>query len=119
MKRNVTEYDFIEAFREMGRQDSFSCEGLKALYEWFEEYEEGTGEEIELDVVGICCDFSEYDTAIEAAQDYGWEPEDGNDYEQEVSAMEWLSDRTTMIAFCGVEYLGGRNSTSGVIIQGF
>ena len=75
MKRNVTEHDFTEAFRDYGRNDQFSYEGLKALYEWFEEYEEDTGEEIELDVIGICCDFSEYDTALEAAEECGYEPE--------------------------------------------
>ena len=73
MKRNVSEYEFCDAFRDMGRGDSFSYEGLKALYDHLLQYEEDTGEEIELDVISLCCDYSEYDTALEAAQEYGFE----------------------------------------------
>ena len=132
MKRNVSEHDFTEAFRDYGRQDNFSYEGLKALYEWFEEYEEDTGEEIELDVVGICCDFSEYDTALEAAREYGndWTPpmydEDDEERDQEEIAeeletycLEWLQDRASVIVVPAVEYFGGRSFSGSVIIQGF
>ena len=138
MKRNVTEHDFTEAFRDYGRNDEFSYEGLKALYEWFEEYEEGlkaledTGEEIELDVIGICCDFSEYDSALEAAREYGndWTPEmyDEDDEERnpeeiaeelETYCLEWLQDRTTVIVVDAVQYLGDRSFSGSVIIQGF
>ena len=92
MKRNVTEHDFTEAFRDYGRNDEFSYEGLKALYEWFEEYEEGTGEEIELDVVGICCDFSEYDSALEAAEEYGYEPDPLEYYLDNMDTLEMSID---------------------------
>ena len=124
MKRNVTEHDFTEAFRDYGRQDNFSYEGLKALYEWFEEYEEDTGEEIELDVIGICCDFSEYDTALEAAEEYGWEPseddlEDCEEDEIEDMAATWLQGRTSVIAVPAVEYFGDRSFSGSVIVQEF
>lgn len=59
MYTQVTQSDFIDAFRTMNRMDNFSYDGLVALYEWFEQYEEDTGERIELDVIAICCDFSE------------------------------------------------------------
>ena len=59
MKSNVTEYDFRRAFETI-RPDNFSYQGLGAMYEWFESYEDDTGEEIELDVIAICCDFCEY-----------------------------------------------------------
>ena len=124
MKRNVSEHDFTEAFRDYGRQDNFSYEGLKALYEWFEEYEEDTGEEIELDVIGICCDFSEYDTALEAAEEYGWELseddlEDCEEDEIEDMAATWLQGRTSVIIVPPVEYFGDRSFSGSVIIQGF
>ena len=120
MKRNVSEHDFTEAFRDYGRQDDFSYEGLKALYEWFEQYEEDTGEEIELDVVGICCDFSEYDTALEAAEEYGYEPEMcDDDEENEENAIEWLQDRTSVIVVPAVEHFGDRSFAGSVIVQGF
>lgn len=59
----VTESQFINAFKSWDTyKNNFSYEGLKALYEYFEEVAEcsdsGT---FELDVVAICCDFAEFD----------------------------------------------------------
>ena len=51
MKRSIYFDDFVEAFEEMGRMGHFSEEGLKALFDYLEEYEEDTGIEIELDVI--------------------------------------------------------------------
>lgn len=59
MKQTVTESDFINAFVQMNRKENFTYEGRKALYEYFEQYEQDTGEEIELDVIAICCEYSE------------------------------------------------------------
>lgn len=50
---------FRDEFRACGRVDQFSYEALGLLFDYFEAYEMDTGEEIELDVVSICCDFSE------------------------------------------------------------
>lgn len=58
MKQTIGFYEFSEAFRNI-RPDNFSYEGLQALFEYLEQYEDETGEEIELDVIAICCDFSE------------------------------------------------------------
>lgn len=69
MKQTINEYQFRDAFHDMGRGDQFSHQGLGALYEMLADYEDGTGEEIELDPIAICCDFSEC-TAAEIAQDY-------------------------------------------------
>ena len=59
MKINVTEYLFIDYFNNI-RPDAFTYEALKALYDYFIDYEESTGDEIELDVIAICCDYAEY-----------------------------------------------------------
>ena len=50
---------FRDEFRACGRADQFSYEALGLLFDYFEAYEMDTGEEIELDVISICCDFSE------------------------------------------------------------
>lgn len=60
MKMTVYRNDFIEAFREAGQQDNFSYEGLKALFDYLEDYEDSTGEEIKLDVIALCVDYSEW-----------------------------------------------------------
>ena len=70
MKQTVNMYDFERAFKRCER-DNFSYDGLKALFEYLEEYEEGTGEEVELDVIALCCDYMEYDSLNEYNDDYG------------------------------------------------
>ena len=111
MKSNVSQYDFERAFVDMGRGDNFTYDALRALYDYLIELEEGTGEEWELDVIGLCCDYSEHDSALEAAKEYGFEPDADNDYEQEVAATEWLNERTQVISFA--------DGDGGVIIAGF
>jgi hypothetical protein len=88
----------------------WSRSGAYALVEYLEELESDTGTEIEFDVVAIRCDFSEYSSALEAAQEYGFVTEENNTEEEalESEALEWLIDRTQVIEFEG-----------GVIIQNF
>lgn len=58
MKTTVSEYEFIDAFTRI-RPDNFSFDGLAILFKGLEEFEADTGEEMELDVIAICCDFCE------------------------------------------------------------
>ncbi|MHB8362439.1 MAG: hypothetical protein ACYDBX_02365 [Patescibacteria group bacterium] len=57
MKKTIDFNDFQNEFEQMGRKDSFSYDGLKLLFDMFEETDENT----ELDVIAIDCDFSEND----------------------------------------------------------
>lgn len=59
MKSTVTKLDFRAAFHNMGRGDQFTHEGLWELYDFLIDMENDTGEEFELDVIALCCDFSE------------------------------------------------------------
>ena len=67
MYQTVTNYDFHDAFRDAGRED-FSYEALDELFEYYEQLEQEIGEQIELDPVAICCEWSEYES-WEAAQE--------------------------------------------------
>ena len=69
MKQTINFYDFQKAFQDL-RLNSFSYEGLRALFEYLEESEESTGEEMELDVIALCGDYTEYASAEEYAKDY-------------------------------------------------
>jgi len=111
MKKTLSTNDIANALRDDKNAD-WSWNGALALAEYLEECEEDTGEEIELDVVAIRCDFSEYETALEVARDHGndWTPEmfndDGNENEQfcdelEKHCLEWIKDRATVIEFEG------------------
>jgi len=63
MKLYVTESMFIDAFKQSDtRKNQFSYEGLQALFEYFEEYEDSTGETIDFDMIAICCEYTEYDS---------------------------------------------------------
>ena len=86
MKSNVTFCDFCDRFRDMGRNDSFTYAGKRALFDYLEELEDGCDMEIELDVVGLDCEYSEHDTALEAAKEYGYEPD------QDPSSLVYLSN---------------------------
>jgi len=59
MKRIITKSKFMDAFVEMGRADDFSYESKSALYDYIIEYEESCDTETELDVIALCCEYSE------------------------------------------------------------
>lgn len=93
-------------------ENGFSYAGALALCEYLEELEEDTGEEIEFDAVGIRCDWSEFDTAREAATEYGFEPDaDLDEDEMEESALEWLRDQTQVVEI--------DSGYGGVVVCGF
>lgn len=98
---------FIDNWPE-SRKNQFSFEALRAIFDHIEEIEQDTDEEIEYDPIAICVDWTEYDSALEAAQEYGYE--DGVDLEphgsvdllevaelEEKQAREWLEGRTTVL----------------------
>lgn len=70
MKKSVSFYDFEKAFAEM-RPNYFTRAGLKALFDYLENFEAETGEEIDLDVITLCGDFAEYENIAEYNRDYG------------------------------------------------
>lgn len=88
MKKNVTRNDFVNEFAEYGRGDQFSEDALDAIYEYIVEVEEDTGEEFELDVIAICCDFTEYESLEELQE-----------YYSDIESMEDLSNSTMVIEF--------------------
>jgi hypothetical protein len=78
----------------------WSRAGARALVEHLEQLEEDCGTEIEFDAVSIRCDYSEYDNALEAAKEQGFEPDEDEDEDtKEASALDWLCDRTEAITF--------------------
>lgn len=61
MKMNVNFSMFVSAFESAGRTTQFSYEGKRTLFEYLCDMEDSMGEEIELDIIGLCCDYTEYD----------------------------------------------------------
>ena len=63
--QNVTESMFHDAFVQQGRKDQFSYEGRAALYRHLTELADDSGEPIELNVIALCCEFTEYESIEE------------------------------------------------------
>lgn len=121
MKQAVNFSQFCDAFEHMDRKDNFSHNGLQALFDYLEQYEEDAGQEIELDVIALCCEYAEYDSAMDCAKEYGYgevvdlEPHGSVDLLEvaaleEKQAREWLEERTTVIPIEGEK---------GIVIQQF
>jgi hypothetical protein len=66
MKDTINIYHFSDAMIEHG----FSYEGAKALFEYFEQYEQDTGEEMEFDPIAFRCSFDEYENLQEIKKNY-------------------------------------------------
>lgn len=96
MKTTVSRYDFERAFVDYGRKDQFSYEALGLLFDYLEEYEESTGEEIELDVIAFCCEYSE-DTIEDIANNYRIDVEGLDDDEQIEAVREYLEENTQLV----------------------
>jgi hypothetical protein len=97
MKTTVSKYDFERAFVDADRKDNFSYEALGLLFDYFESYEEETGQEIELDVIAICCEYSE-DTPEGIANNY-WSVDDLTQDEEELrdQVREYLEANTSIV----------------------
>jgi len=111
MKKILNTYDIAN---ELLADDNakWSRAGAFALADYLEDFEEETGEEMELDRVALRCEFNEYRTALEAALEYLSMDEivqrrDAVD-NLEGSALEYLHENTMAIEFDG-----------GVIVSNF
>ena len=114
-------YQLEQLFRECGREHHFSYEGFNALYDYLEEFSECTGEDFKIDVIALCCDFTEYESWEEIYNIYSYsynnESKTFEELEEEGELddfKEWVQDRTTVI-----ECTDYKNNVVGIIIQCF
>jgi len=67
------------------------------LFEYLEQYEDGTGEKIELDLCALCCDYSE-DNYEDIINNYNIDVSECNDEDEKLAAVEeYLSENTMLI----------------------
>jgi hypothetical protein len=97
MKQTINFSDFVDAFRAYDRYDQFGYQALMVIFEYLEELEESTGQELELDVVAICCDYAT-DNWEAIAENYsidlsGFENED----EKQDAVIEYLNENTILL----------------------
>jgi len=95
MKQSINVSQFRNAFRDHGRADQFSYEALGAIYDYLEMLEEDCGTDTELDVIAICCDFTEYAGLAEFQADY----------DDSFESVDDIAQRTTVIPLSGEAFV--------------
>jgi len=108
MYTNTTKTDCMDTMQAV-RPGSFTYDGLDALFDGLEAMEDDMGEQIEYSPVTICCQFSEYPSAIDALLDLGGDLEAAartllENEEQETAeenALDLLRDETLVFECYG------------------
>ena len=97
MKQSITFSAFVDAFNAHDRYDQFGYKALRVIFDYLEQYEEDTGEELELAVLAICCDYT-VDKWENIAKDYNIEldPEEDS-VDQACTVLEYLQDNTIFL----------------------
>ena len=104
MKQTIGFREFCQAFEQL-RPQNFSGEGLGVLWDYLEQHETDTGVDLELDVIAICCDFSE-DTWQGIAENYSIEiDENENEEEQQQQVADYLTDEGVFVAQVGDSFV--------------
>ena len=94
----------------MGRKNQFSYSGKRALFDWLENLEDETKNEIELDVIALCCEYTEYANLAKFQQDYN---------NEEYTSIEDIAENTTVIRISDVQYPCNCSNDESFIIQAF
>ena len=98
IKQNVNFSMFLDSFSDTYRHN-FTYEGKRALFDYLEQLSEDLGEDIELDIIALCCEYAEYKNLEELQRDYS-----------NIETMEDLENKTQVIRF---------NDSKAFIIQNF
>jgi hypothetical protein len=105
MKQTVSKSDFIDQFRVMDRLENFSYEARGLLFDYLEEYEEDTGEELEMDVIAVCCEYSE-DSPEDITANYGVDlSECADDDAKADTVREYLEENTVIVGETAVGFV--------------
>ena len=97
MKQTINFSQFCDSFSD-SYKNNFSYEGKRALFDYLEQYEEDTDEEIELNTIALCCDYTEYESLEDCLKEY-----------DNIETLEELQERTQVIEL----------ENGGIIIQNF
>lgn len=99
MKQSITFSQFVDAFHAYDRYDSFGYDGLRVIFDYLESYEQDTGEEIELDVIAICCDYNMM-TVEDIVKGYEIDLSDVDAQDVEEYVLNYLNETTQIVGQC-------------------
>ena len=92
MHQTINVSSFRDAFHAMGRGDQFTYDGLGMLFDYFEDLDSSH----ELDVIAICCGYSE-DMPAYIADQYDVDVEDMSDGETLDAVLEYLGNNSLVV----------------------
>ena len=96
IKTTINFSQFCDSFSDTYK-NNFTYDGKRALYDYLEALSEDIGEDIELDTIALCCEYSEY---VDIEEIQGVYPD--------IKSTDDLRDNTQVIEFEG-----------GIIIQNY
>lgn len=106
--QTVSLSDFRDAFRAYNRLENFSHEGCEVLFNYLEEMFDSTGTPYELDVIALCCEYTEV-SAADVISNYSLEvTDDMTEKELNDIVRKYLQENTCII---------GETSTGFVYLQ--
>jgi hypothetical protein len=83
--KEVNFSSFCDSFSD-SYKNNFTYEGKKALFEYLEQLSDDAGENIELDIIALCCEYTEYESFEELQKQY-----------PNIEDFEDLNNHTTVI----------------------
>ena len=92
MHININFTQFHNQFRIMDRDSNFSYEGLMSLFDYLED----VNPDMELDVISICCDYSE-NTVGKLSEMYSIDISGLDEKESLSSVIDYLSENSNVI----------------------
>jgi hypothetical protein len=117
MKTTVNFNDFVSAFSlfdgrmaKNGEPGNFDYDGLRVLFNYLEELEQDCGEEYELDVIALCCDFAQ-DNVESIAEQYSIDIEGLDEYEQREAVLDHIINSNSTVC--------GETSSGDIVYQQF
>lgn len=100
----ISSSDLYHMACRMDRGDNFGYKGWNAIGDYLENLSDDLGEDVEVDIVGICCEYSMSEDVSEWWEEYGvysdidsdeWEEMDD---EEKLEAIEnYLQDNTSVV----------------------
>ena len=96
--KTLNEDDFIDEFKAYNREDAFSKEGLRILFESLERLASDYETNIEMDVIALCCEYIE-NSITDIIDDYGIDVTDCDSDDEKSETVEDYLQYNTFV--CG------------------
>ena len=96
MFQRINFSDFVSAFHTHGRQDQFSYEAKRLLFDYLESIENITDEDIELDVIALCCEYQE-SSVDDIIESYSIDIDEDTGEDKSTQVLMYLEYHTSVV----------------------